>query len=268
MLLLLLLPLQDLSSVIWKLIAQETLTIEDLEAVDTEVVKTLKQIRNVSEDTFDMMFDSLDFTILSSNERIIELVPGGRDIQLTYSNRLEYVKLVEQYRLHEFDMQAAAIRAGLASIVPAKLLALFTWEELEQYVCGKKQVDVALLQSVTEYSGCRAEDPHVRMFWRVLQQYTDDERSMFLRFCWGRSRLPLRADAFPQRFKLQNFNRSNADNFLPVSHTCFFSLELPAYSSQDVMQQKLTYAIYNCQAIDGDDTEVGMQAAQLGWDTD
>jgi E3 ubiquitin-protein ligase HERC2 len=61
----------------------------------------------------------------------------------------------------------AAIRAGLASIVPTKLLALFTWEELEMMVCGKKNVDVELLKSVTEYSGCRAEDAHVRIFWQV-----------------------------------------------------------------------------------------------------
>jgi HECT-domain (ubiquitin-transferase) len=32
-----------------------------------------------------------------------------------------------------------------------------------------------------------------------------------------------------------------------VAHTCFFSLELPAYSSLEVMTKKLLYAIYNCQ---------------------
>jgi hypothetical protein len=33
-----------------------------------------------------------------------------------------------------------AVRAGLGSIVPAKLLALFTAGEFETMVCGKKQV--------------------------------------------------------------------------------------------------------------------------------
>jgi E3 ubiquitin-protein ligase HERC2 len=100
----------------------------------------------------------------------------------------------------------------------------------------------------------------------VLEDFTDEERSMFLRFCWGRSRLPLTAAAFPQRFKLQSFGRSPADNYLPVSHTCFFSLELPAYSTIEIMREKITYAIYNCQAIDGDDTGVGMAAAAMGWE--
>lgn len=49
-----------------------------------------------------------------------------------------------------------------------------------------------------------------------------------------RTRLPLTAEGFSQRFKLQSFGRSPADDYLPVAHTCFFSLELPAYSSLEV----------------------------------
>jgi len=31
------------------------------------------------------------------------------------------------------------------------------------------------------------------------------------------------------------------------------------------MQQRITYAIYNCVAIDGDDTSTGMRAASMGF---
>ena len=78
--------------------------------------------------------------------------------------------------------------------------------------------------------------------------------------------MPLNSSAFTQRFKLQNFQHSPADNYFPVAHTCFWSLELPAYSSEEVLREKLRYAIFNCMAIDGDDTEVGMRAAELGWE--
>lgn len=54
------------------------------------------------------------------------------------------------------------------------------------------------------------------------------------RFAWGRSRLPLSADQFHQAFKIQAFARTPADAYLPVAHTCFFSLELPRYSSREV----------------------------------
>ena len=54
------------------------------------------------------------------------------------------------------------------------------------------------------------------------------------RFAWGRSRLPLSAEQFNQPFKIQAFAREPADAYLPVAHTCFFSLELPRYSSREV----------------------------------
>jgi E3 ubiquitin-protein ligase HERC2 len=243
----------DLSPVVWKLLVQDKLCLEDLEAVDVDFVRSLRTIANTPESGFEEAFSWLDFTTQSSDERTVELLPRGSEVPVTFANRMEYVRLLEHYRLHEFDLQAAAVREGLATIVPARLLALFTWEEVEVMVCGRKSVDVALLKAVTEYSGVREDDAHVRFFWNTLQGFSDEERSMFLRFCWGRSRLPLRADQFPQRFKLQAFGRSPPDSYLPVSHTCFFSLELPAYSSQEVMTAKLTYAIYNCQVGEEED---------------
>ena len=41
---------------------------------------------------------------------------------------------------------------------------------------------------------------------------------------------------------------------MPVSHTCFFQFDLPAYSSEAKMKEKIIYAIYNSTAIDADDT--------------
>jgi len=76
----------------------------------------------------------------------------------------------------------------------------------------------------------------------------------------------MKADQFRQRFKIQAFPKRDADNYLPVSHTCFFSLELPAYSSKEIMAAKLRYAIYNCQAIDADDTSVARSVGSMGWD--
>lgn len=76
------------------------------------------------------------------------------------------------------------------------------------------------------------------------------------RFVWGRSRLPLTAAGFKtQKFRIQQFNRTPPDQYMPVAHTCFFSLELPRYSSLQVTREKLRYAIFNCQAIDGDGSQ-------------
>ena len=99
-----------------------------------------------------------------------------------------------------------------------------------------------------------------------MREFTNEERSALVKFTWGRSRLPLTAAGFSQRFKLQSFNKQPADAYYPVAHTCFFSLELPRYSSLELMKQKLRYAIFNCEAIDGDDTSTGVAVANMGWE--
>ncbi len=260
----------DLSPLVWKALSGEPLSApEDLEAVDVEMARSLRLLRDMGPAEFKAAFGGhLDWTCVSTDGRTIELLSGAAAAAaVSYEDRLEYARLVEQYRLHEFDAQAAALRAGLATIVPVRLLALFTWNELEVMVCGLKQVDVNLLRQVTEYSsGVGPEDPHVRFLWQVLEEWTDEERSMFVRFCWGRSRLPLRAEDFPQRFKIQAFGRTPADNYLPVAHTCFFSIELPRYSSLDICRRKLTLAISACTEIDADENAVGTQAAAMGWE--
>jgi E3 ubiquitin-protein ligase HERC2 len=118
-------------------------------------------------------------------------------------------------------------------------------------VCGTVDVNVDILMEKTEYESCEKDAPHVIMFWEVLREMTPQERTLFLRFVWGRSRLP--AGRNFKRFKITPLSKgSNVDNYLPVSHTCFFQLDLPAYSTKQIMHDKLVYAITHCQAIDLD----------------
>lgn len=82
------------------------------------------------------------------------------------------------------------------------------------------------------------------------------ERSQFINFCSGRSRLPLQASDFPMNFKLTAPANSNVekdpDNYLPVARTCFFSLSIPKYTSYEVCLSKLRYAIQNAELMDAD----------------
>ncbi|KAL3666670.1 hypothetical protein V7S43_008299 [Phytophthora oleae] len=262
----------NLAPLVWKKLAGERLTLDDLAAVDSMLVNSMSKMRTIDRyGVTEEMFEDIvmeTFTTLGADNRVLELKPGGAQLPVTFSSRCEYADLVEQTRLHESDEQAQAIFRGLAKVVPAKLLACFSGFELELMVCGSPEVNVDLLEKCTEYSSCSPTDDHIVWFWRALRDFSHEERSAFLRFVWGRSRLPASADEFPQRFKLQSFNQQRAgrsvDAYMPVAHTCFFSIEIPAYSSEAVLREKLLYAIYNCQEIDGDGDSVA--ANQLGWE--
>ncbi|OQS02636.1 HECT E3 ubiquitin ligase [Thraustotheca clavata] len=258
----------NLSQVVWKLLAHEPLVIEDLEAVDSLVVSSMRSIRHIDNDgiTEELFEDVIQetFTTLSTDNRTVPIVPNGESITVTFENRHEFADKVEQFRLHEYDEVAAYLRQGLGLVVPLQILRLFSWREVEMMVCGSPSIDVDLLCECTEYSCCEPTDPHVIWFWEVLREFSEESRRMFLKFVWGRIRLPRSKNEFGQYFKLQNNAREPADTYLPVSHTCFFSLELPRYSTKNILSKRLMYAIYNCQAIDGDGD--ALAANQLGWE--
>ena len=49
---------------------------------------------------------------------------------------------------------------------------------------------------------------------------------------------------------VRSVNSGNPDMWLPVAHTCFFSLDLPAYTSREITKSKLLFAMNNCNAIE------------------
>jgi hypothetical protein len=50
----------------------------------------------------------------------------------------------------------------------------------------------------------------------------------------------------------QGAAKESPDKYLPHAQTCFFSLSLPAYSTKEIMREKLLYAIKNSPNMDAD----------------
>ena len=71
---------------------------------------------------------------------------------------------------------------------------------------------------------------------------------------WGQSRLPYNPADFVNKFEIlpARYAEPNPDQALPKSHTCFFSVELPRYTSKEACHNKIMYAIKNCHSIDTD----------------
>ena len=229
------------------------LDVSDLEAVDHVTVQTLRTLRAVtSAEDFARVLPGDDdgdpaggpfFTTPPANGRgpAVEVEPGGRARRVDRGSRHAYCDAVERFRLKELDRQLAAMRRGLGCVVPLGRLQLFSWPQAEELVAGKPDVDLDDLQRHTEYRGYTPHSPVVRAFWTGLGALSPDERSNFVRFVWGRSRLPLKGRPWPQTFKIQRC--SGGDAMLPTTHTCFFSIELPEYSSEAVCHQRLLTAI-------------------------
>eukprot|EP01119_Soliformovum_irregulare_P023983 TRINITY_DN8500_c0_g1_i1.p1 TRINITY_DN8500_c0_g1~~TRINITY_DN8500_c0_g1_i1.p1 ORF type:complete len:1141 (-),score=425.00 TRINITY_DN8500_c0_g1_i1:16-3438(-) len=258
----------DFPSVVWKGIVGTEVTRSDVESIDAFSFKMMDQIvtaerqPDMTPDMFNELID-MTFTVQSSDGREIELVENGKTQKVTWENRRQYLSLAEKWKISEFSEQIQAMKSGLGTIVPIQLLAMFSWRELELSVCGKREVNLELLKRNTKYAnGYRKTDAAIAMFWRVFNEFSTKDRELFLRFVWGRSRLPNSHEDFDEKFVIMPTHVNN-DNILPISHTCFFQLELPAYSSDEVMKTKILYAINECREIDADH-----QAQNVDWDAD
>ena len=261
----------DLPSMIWKPLVQSPVTPLDLAGVDILSAQILDHIRSLCDMTVTRTPEQiqeektaferlhLTFTVIGSDKKTYNLGHYAPNTHVTWDKRHQYLRLLQQYRLNEFSVQCAAIRRGLATVVPYAVLSLFTAEELEAEVVGMKTIDVDYLEANTEYEGCSSSDPHIRFFWAVMRtRFDDDQRAKLLRFVWGRSRLPLPGENWERKFKIASHSRSQrgganrVDLCLPESHTCFFTLDLPRYSTLEITYEKILFAIINCLSVDGD----------------
>jgi hypothetical protein len=158
-------------------------------------------------------------------------------MQVTYANRLKYCQLVESSRLGEFDVQLAYLQRGFTEVVPLSAICLFSWDQLEFLVSGNPDIDIDLLKSKTDSSGVPPNT--LKHFWSVLKSLTSKEKAGFIRFAWGRSRLPIACE-FTSKMRLTAAGSAR----LPVAHTCFFSVELPNYSTEEEMRHGILTAIH------------------------
>jgi alpha-tubulin suppressor-like RCC1 family protein len=107
----------DLPSIFWKQLLEVPIDRKDLECIDRYTVQCLDDIINihkkgVTADNFTFYVDQKFTTCLSDGSEV-EIIKDGKDIELTYNDRIKYCELVEKVRLEESKIQIAAIRSGL-----------------------------------------------------------------------------------------------------------------------------------------------------------
>ena len=133
----------ELCSAIWKVIVGDKITVEDVDAVDSEFMNALRQVKDYKEsdgkEDFAYLF-GLTYAVQDSAGNEVELIPSGSQVMVTFENRMHYYELALDYRLNEWKQAAEAIAAGVYALIPQRALSLFTWEQLERAVKGTPEV--------------------------------------------------------------------------------------------------------------------------------
>lgn len=84
------------------------------------------------------------------------------------------------------------------------------------------------------------------MFLNCIREFTDEERKYFIEFTTGIDTLPNN-----QNITILIYNNEEGfDQMWPVSHVCFYRLDLPLFSTCEKMMHALRYIIYNVRTFE------------------
>lgn len=219
--------------------------IHHLASLDPEMYKNLLFLKSYEGDVEEL---GLNFTVVNNDlgeAQVVELKFGGKDITVTSANRIAYIHLVADYRLNkQIRQHCLAFRQGLANVVNLEWLRMFDQQEIQVLISGA-QVPICLddLRSFTNYSGgYSADHPVIKIFWRVVENFTDEEKRKLLKFVTSCSRPPLLG--FKELYPAFCIHNGGSDlERLPTASTCMNLLKLPEFYDENLMRSKLLYAI-------------------------
>ena len=265
-----------LASYIWKAVVREPLTNIDIQSFDapsskyveylstlhdkigkmTEAASQRESVNCLSEELENILQD-VTWTVKYSDGSTCKLIEDGDKKLVCVDDLSQYLQLHAEARLGECYEAVEAFREGILWVIPKSAISVLSGDELEHLVCGSKRIDVNRLKQNTEYDDdISCNDTHIVNFWEILEGFTELEKSLFLRFVWARPSLPPSGVDFPQKLKIQSAvgddSALSPDSYLPKAHTCFFSINLPRYSSKEIMRDRLLYAITHCTEMDAD----------------
>jgi len=233
----------QLSSTVFKQILGMDVKLEDLEKTDPTLIKSLQW--TLDNDIDGILFEEFCVTC-KKTKKVVDLIPGGRNIEITNENKRSYVEAMLKWRaIDSCKEEIDAIRKGLFEIVPCELLTNsgFDLLELDMLWNGLPFVNVMDIRNNCVFQGgFDANSTLVHWFWKTCKEMDPDDLALLLRFATGTCKIPI--DGLDPPFNL-TLNDCLEDDALPKAHTCFNQLVLPNYRTQEIMKDKLQYAIQN-----------------------
>lgn len=142
------------NALLGKVSPQDYSELKPFKHVDKDVANSLKF---VVENDLTAFGDTLDFWFTATNETNyseVNLKPGGDNIQVTNTNKQEFVRLKCHYHAYlSCKKQLEQIRKGFYEVVPLAWVKFFAVDELESFMCGLSTIDLHDWKSNTEIRG-------------------------------------------------------------------------------------------------------------------
>ncbi|EAS07044.2 HECT domain ubiquitin transferase (macronuclear) [Tetrahymena thermophila SB210] len=230
----------DLTRSFLKHILRKQLCVSDYEDIDPKTAKNLLwMLEN------DVTGSDLTYTITQDILGIRvekDLIKNGNKIEINNQNKVQFVKDYLHYKMtSEIQQQLESFISGFYDVVHPSALVFFDERDLGLRLAGSKKIDIEDMKKNTKYSGNYDQDSHqIKWLWEVLEQFDEEMKQSFIFFLTGAFKVPF--GGFEQN-PIEVYDKLGNTNSLPIAHTCFNKLELPAYQSKNQLKEKLTQAI-------------------------
>ena len=211
--------------------------------------------------TFEVDAETAEYTAKGRKRPApIELKGGGARIPVTEANRLEYLRLFVEHRLvGGIRSQVTAFRNGLGVFFGADVLGdlhrMCDPYDVQLLLCGTAEIDVDDWEQSAEYDGLTEDSAEARFFWAAVRLLSAEHLSELLHFCTGSSRAPAAGFAAlrgysgqPHRFRLQLVD--GGPDRLPAAATCFNTIKVPHYPSEQHTRDQIVTAIAGAGGFD------------------
>ncbi|CCF56776.1 hypothetical protein KAFR_0B04800 [Kazachstania africana CBS 2517] len=217
---------------------------DDLSSLDFDLYANLTKLLLMSSEEIDSLDLYFELTDMTNASRTIELIPNGSHVKVTKRTLLQYILKIAEYKLDRTLFEPVYFfHRGVSSLIGPMWLELFNSIELQMLISGgHKNVDLKDLRENTEYGGYIENDDTIKYFWEILEEFSMDERSKFLKFVTSVPQAPLQGfGALEPKFGIRNAG-FDLDR-LPTASTCVNLLKLPDYGNKELLKEKLLYSI-------------------------
>jgi len=261
-----------LSRVFWSLLLERPVLFKEMEIIDKNLYKAVNDFRNLIKVKKDLIKSNPKITdeeienkVLYNNQKLseldlyftfpgnndIELKKGGNDILLTMKNIEEYVNLIYDFIFYRgIDRAVTAFRDGFCLIYNIYNLKCFTSLELEEFVCGSLEIKWDkdnLYENIKPERGYTKNSRIFNDLIKFMCKLDKVGQKQFLMFATGTSRLPIGGfKALSPKLTIVKKaceEKEIPDNYLPTVMTCQNNLKLPEYSSYEILENKLLFAM-------------------------
>ncbi|KAH9129689.1 hypothetical protein LEN26_005691 [Aphanomyces euteiches] len=233
-----------LNPVLFKVLLGVPMSLDDIDSLDPTIYKSLQYILENSH------VDDLMLTFSVTERRgdgvvEVDLIPNGKQIEVTDANKVQYVDLMVEYLLFgRVKLQLWALLRGVYEIVPPELLLPFDHKELELVLCGLNDIDVNDWRLNTTVSSDLRSSSVVEWFWEVVTSLSKDNQAKLLQYTTGSSRVPVQGfrgltsyDGMICYFNLKGVPYTHGA--YPVIHACYNRIDLPLYPRKELLQEAI-----------------------------